>query len=228
MRIAVLAVDPAQCATLCDALNHAGHRCDAFRNAKELLALPGHADYQLLVIDLPTDIPCTALLPPLRRGAAHATPMLLLATAADEDAVLAAMRDGTVDYLVKPARRSELVLRARILLKQAYPGQHETETILFRQYSFDEHNGRVTVAGQPVVLTRKEFDLSLLFFRNMGRPLSRAYLMEAIWSQDTDLPSRTLDTHVSRVRSKLALSTENGFRLAPVYSYGYRLEQIAD
>jgi DNA-binding response OmpR family regulator len=155
-------------------------------------------------------------------------PILLLASSAEEDAVVAAMRAGAVDYLVKPVRRSELALRVRILLKRAYPDQVAAEKIAFRQYTFEEHNGRVTIAGQPIELTRKEFDLSLLFFRNIGRPLSRAYLMEAIWSHDTGIPSRTLDTHVSRVRSKLALGAENGFRLVPVYSYGYRLEQIAD
>jgi len=50
--------------------------------------------------------------------------------------------------------------------------------------------------------------------------------LEAVWASEVEIPSRTMDTHVSRVRSKLQLRPENGFRLAPVYSYGYRLEQI--
>jgi DNA-binding winged helix-turn-helix (wHTH) protein len=75
-------------------------------------------------------------------------------------------------------------------------------------------------------VTHKEFNLALLFFRNIGRPLSRAYIHEAIWVRETAVPSRTMDTHVSRVRNKLQLRPENGFRLVPVYSYGYRLEKL--
>ena len=75
-------------------------------------------------------------------------------------------------------------------------------------------------------MTQKEFSLALLFFRNIGRPLSRAYIHESVWVRENDVPSRTMDTHVSRVRNKLHLRPENGFRLVPVYSYGYRLEKL--
>jgi DNA-binding response OmpR family regulator len=79
----------------------------------------------------------------------------------------------------------------------------------------------------PVDMTHKEFSLALLLFNNLGRPLSRAYILESVWSRDIEIPTRTIDTHISRVRSKLALVPANGYRLAPVYSYGYRLEQVS-
>ena len=100
------------------------------------------------------------------------------------------------------------------------------EHLEFGQYVFETRSARLTIAGELVELTQKEFDLALLLFRNLGRPLSRAYILEAVWSRDIEIPSRTMDTHISRVRSKLHLRPENGFRLAPVYSYGYRLEQM--
>ncbi|MEO8599609.1 MAG: helix-turn-helix domain-containing protein, partial [bacterium] len=96
----------------------------------------------------------------------------------------------------------------------------------FGRYGFEIRRGQLTLDGALIALTKKEFDLALLFFRNINRPLSRATILESVWSSNIEIPSRTIDTHVSRVRSKLHLRPENGFRLTPVYSYGYRLEQV--
>jgi DNA-binding winged helix-turn-helix (wHTH) protein len=87
---------------------------------------------------------------------------------------------------------------------------------------------QLEVDGRPLVLTQKEFDLALTLFRNMGRVLSRQHLLEAIWgsnnSMETALMSRTLDTHVSRVRTLLGLRADNGYRLSAIYGQGYRLD----
>ena len=68
----------------------------------------------------------------------------------------------------------------------------------------------------------------MVLFRNMGRLMSRGHLQEAVWGRSGDLATRTVDTHVSQVRKKLDLRTESGFRVVPVYNYGYRLEQVGD
>ena len=78
----------------------------------------------------------------------------------------------------------------------------------------------------------EEFELALFMFRNTGRLLSRAHLLESVWSPDhtdaKDLPSRTLDTHISKLRSLLGLQPERGFKLVSVYRQGYRLEALND
>jgi len=228
MRIAVLAIDRSQSAFLCESLGQAGHHCHAFSSDTDLLAQLRREDYDLLTIDPPPGHAADTFIAAIRAGVARDIPVLLLASRAEEDAVAAALNTDMVDYVVKPVRRAELAMRVRVLLRRAYPDQEPTESIAFRQYAFETQDGRVTVAGRLIELTRKEFDLALLFFNNLGRPLSRAYILERVWGHDRDIPTRTMDTHVSRVRNKLALHPENGFRLVPVYSYGYRLEQIAD
>lgn len=154
-------------------------------------------------------------------------PLLVLANRSSQDDIIAALAAGANDYLIKPIRRSEFLTRVQIALKRAYPETQTIEQLRFGTYTFEPTTSRVTKGGSAIEVTQKEFELALLLFHHLGRPLSRAYILDAIWSRDTDVPSRTIDTHVSRVRSKLELRPENGFRLAPVYSYGYRLEQLA-
>ncbi|GAA4031854.1 response regulator transcription factor [Actimicrobium antarcticum] len=154
-------------------------------------------------------------------------PVLFMTSRSGEDDIVAGLAAGADDYMIKPIRRGELVARVQALLRRAYPTQNTIEQIQFSQYIFEPRTGRLLANGELIELTQKEFDLALLLFRNLGRPLSRAYILEAVWSRDVEIPSRTMDTHVSRVRTKLKLRPEHGFRLAPVYSYGYRLEQVA-
>jgi DNA-binding response OmpR family regulator len=66
----------------------------------------------------------------------------------------------------------------------------------------------------------------VFLFRNLGRLLSRKHLLEAVWGIEAEISSRSLDTHISRLRGKLGLMPENGYRLSAVYSVGYRLEAV--
>lgn len=224
MRIAVLDSDPDQARLACQVLAAAGHICEWIASGKEFLERMQRENIDLLMID--NQLPDLSGLEVIRATQGR-LPVLLVVGAAEDEIVAALAAGSIVDYVVKPLRRGELTLRVRALLKRAYPGQQTTAVIQFDSYSFETVSGRLTVDGKPIDTTRKEFDLALLFFRNLGRPLSRAYIQENIWPRDADVPSRTMDTHVSRIRNKLGLRPENGFRLVPVYSYGYRLEQLA-
>jgi len=184
--------------------------------------------YDMLVIDWQVpDLSGAEVLRWAREKLPPTLPVLFMTSRSGEDDIVAGLAAGADDYMIKPIRRGELVARVQALLRRAYPSQSAIEQIQFGNYIFESRTGRLTMSGVDIEVTQKEFDLALLFFRNLGRPLSRAYILEAVWSRDVEVPSRTMDTHVSRVRSKLQLRPENGFRLAPVYSYGYRLEQIS-
>jgi DNA-binding response OmpR family regulator len=67
----------------------------------------------------------------------------------------------------------------------------------------------------------------VFLFRNVGNLVSRGHILESVWGRTSDLNTRTVDTHVSRLRSKLGLAPENGWKLTAVYQHGYRLEQVA-
>ncbi|MCA3795093.1 MAG: response regulator transcription factor, partial [Burkholderia sp.] len=120
------------------------------------------------------------------------------------------------------------ILRARIgsLLRRAYPVNAEATVREFDQFRFDVNLKQAYVGDKAVSLTQKEFELALLLFQHLDRPLSRAHILDLVWKQATDIPSRTMDTHISMLRTKLGLRPENGYRLAPIYGYGYRLERV--
>ncbi len=150
----------------------------------------------------------------------------------DNVATLASFtHQGVHDYMVMPLRHQELLLRVQILLQRAYPTsprpKKQARFVQFEHYVFDTRAISLTINGQAIAtpLTKKEFELALLFFNNLNRPLSRAYIQETIWGHETDLPSRTIDTHVSRVRNKLQCNLASNPDLVTVYGYGYCLQQ---
>ena len=229
MRIAVLDHDPAQCDFLCQVLGLAGHACQAFHTGTDLLVQLRKDSHDMLILDWRVADLCGAEVVRRARETLPAdAPVMFLATSSSsgQDDIAAGLAAAADDYMIKPLRRGETLARVQALLRRAYPDQEACEPLQFGKYVFEIRPGRLLLEGAALAVTHKEFSLALLFFRNLGRPLSRAYIHDAVWMCDTALPSRTMDTHVSRVRSKLRLTPENGFRLAPVYSYGYQLEKL--
>lgn len=227
-RIAILDSEAGRLALLTDTLSR--HRCFPCRHSADLPS-PGEAA-DLFLLDLHTlqaqpDAGAALLASAKRAG----IPVLLSAACNETTALEQALQAGANDYLIKPLRPNEVQLRVQILLQRAFPNYHNQHSIRFAQYVFETLSNRLTHNGVTIELTQKEFELALLLFGNLSKPLSRAYIQDAIWSRsldDDELPSRTLDTHISRVRNKLQLKPEHGFRLAPVYGYGYQLDQLVD
>ena len=128
--------------------------------------------------------------------------------------------------MVKPPRRLELLARIGALARRGQP-QQETATLIHPPYEIDTRRRVVSVRGVEVALTQREYELTVFFFRNVGRLVSRGHIEEAVWGRTADVVSRSLDTHLSHLRRKLLLNPANGYRLVPVYNHGYRLESVA-
>ena len=133
---------------------------------------------------------------------------------------------GTILYDGRPfsARRGRI--KTELAVDLPHPRHYTIKT----SPEFMDLKARLTeeirIGEELVSLNSKEFALALLLFENMHRPLSRGYILETLWRADPNLPTRTLDMHVSRIRTKLGLRPENGFRIAAVSGYGYRMERF--
>lgn len=163
-------------------------------------------------------------------AASKARPVvLLLCTPAHQHWLHNLRMAGADDFLVKPVDRQELALRLDLLLLAAQPYEAPPSVVEAGGFMVDLARLRITHPERPgldATLTRKEVELALLFMQHLGRPLSRAFLQERIWGAEPDTPTRTIDTHVSRIRTKLKLHPGNGYQLATVYGYGYQLERL--
>lgn len=227
MRIAVVDDDESIIEFAATALTAAGHSSTGYRNGAALLAALRRQTFDLILLDwnLP-DSSGMELLKSIRDAVSRATAIIMLTSRADKDDVTAALHAGADDYVVKPETASVIVARVEAVLRRAMPTAVQERVLHFGPYAFDRLTERVEVRDEDVALSAKEFQLALTLFENMHRALSRSYLLETIWQSAADLSTRTLDMHVSRIRTKLKLTPENGYRIVAISGYGYRMERF--
>jgi DNA-binding response OmpR family regulator len=228
LRISILEDDPDQLALLKRWLVEDGHDVHGYLAGREALKHAGRESFDLFVLDWQVpDVSGADVLMWLRNNVSRTVPVLFVTVRDSEQDIVFALENGADDYMVKPARRQELLARVHALLRRAYPREEEKH-LSFPPFEIDISRGEILRNGEKIELTPKEFELTVVLFRNVGRLLSRGHLQEAVWGRSGDLVTRTVDTHVSQVRKKLDLRVETGFRVVPVYNYGYRLEQIGE
>lgn len=217
--------DPAQAQVMREWLTSAGHVCHVFETSRPLLAALRRESFDLLLLDWQVpDLSGIEVLRRVRVDLGARVPVLFVTSRDAERDIVEALEAGADDYLVKPPRRLELVSRVHALWRRASGAQAEPTLLDHPPYRLDFAERRAYLDDAPVDLTPKEFEVAWLLFRNLGRLTSRGHLLEAAWGHGAEVTTRTVDSHVSRMRSKLDLRPERGFRLVSVYGYGYRLE----
>jgi DNA-binding response OmpR family regulator len=226
MRIAVIDDDKATASQLVGALLGDGHNCHAFDEASSFLRVLPWEGFDACVVEhhLPA-IDGKRLLGELR-DRKQSLPVLILTPRDAEIEITNAFNNSNSDFLVKPVNLCELRARLKALMGRGAPAATTDMMFEYDRFQFNLKTLEVKDASVPVLMTQKEFQLALLLMGNIGKALSRGDIREAVWGRNIDIPSRTLDTHVSRVRSKLRLRPVGGYLLAPLYSYGYRLENL--
>ncbi len=226
MRIAILEDDPDQLALLRRWIVDDGHDVHGYLSGRETMKQAGRESFDLFMLDWQVpDVSGTEVLAWLRANVSRTVPVLFVTVRDSEQDIVFALENGADDYMVKPVRRQELLARVRALLRRAYPVE-EQKQLSFPPFEIDIQRGEVRKAGTKLELTPKEFELTVTLFRNIGRLMSRGHLQETVWGRTGDLATRTVDTHVSQVRKKLDLRPESGYRVVPIYNYGYRLERL--
>ena len=152
--------------------------------------------------------------------ATESLPVMICTAKTSEIDKILGLELGADDYLTKPYSPRELVLRVKNLLKRAEGNnQAEVERVIIGEITIkkDSHDG--FVAGDKIDLTATEYKLLILLTERMGRVQSREVLLRDVWGYESDIDTRTVDTHVQRLRKKLLTSSEH---IATVRGFGYK------
>jgi phosphate regulon transcriptional regulator PhoB len=149
-------------------------------------------------------------------------PIIMLTAKTDEIDRVVGLELGADDYVAKPFSPKELMARVRAVLRRTRPPAAGT-VLSAGTLRLEPERHQVTVNGDPVPLTPKEFDLLRALLESAGRVLSREYLLNRVWgyARADEIESRTVDVHVRRLRAKLGAE---GQRLTTVKSVGYRFD----
>ncbi|MGN1056373.1 MAG: response regulator transcription factor [Comamonas sp.] len=230
MRIAVLDDDPIFLRLVEATIQKMGHSSILFEKGEELLRAMRRESFDLLIVDwnLP-GLSGIEVVRALREAGGSQLPILFASQRQEEADIVAAFSAGADDFMTKPLRVQELIARVTALMRRAYPDV-STQRLDFEPYRLDPLARTVYLNGQPIELKHREYELAEFLFQNCGRLLSRTHLTEAVWGSMTPTPSRTLDTHASRLRTKLQLGQYHGkgqiYQLSAIYGLGYRLELL--
>ena len=149
-------------------------------------------------------------------------PVMMLTAKGEEVDRIVGLELGVDDYIVKPFSPRELVLRVKAVLRRRSTGAESGDVLAVKDLLLDKERHRVTVKGREVKLTAMEFKLLTLLMERRGRVQDREKLLTDVWGIDAEIYTRTVDTHVRRLRFKLSGA---GDLIETVIGAGYRFRQ---
>ncbi len=159
------------------------------------------------------------------------TPVLMVTAHAEELDKVVRLQTGADDYITKPYSAAEFMARVQATFRRIDALSAQTECVeeparIADDLSIDTRCREVRVRGQLTVLTRKEYDLLLLFARNPGRVYTRAQLLDAVWGYSYEGHEHTIECHINRLRAKIELNPEKPKILCTVWGVGYKFSGL--
>ena len=206
------------------ALGERGYAVSSARTGMDGLhqAVENRPDLVILDLGLP-DVDGTQVLSMLR--AVSDVPVIIASARDDDPSLVGALDAGADDYVVKPYSVRELILRIRALLRRSHRVEGEPSLIRFGRLKIDRDAHRAWVDEAEIGLTALEFRLLHAFLSRRGRVQTRDALLSDVWGIEADVTTRTVDTHVKRLREKLG---DAGAYIETLRGVGYRFKDQPD
>lgn len=207
-------------------LEEEGHQCVYFPSGKEFIHALRRESFDLVILDwVMPEMDGEDVLKWMQEQNINDLPVIFSTQKSSEDDIARILLLGADDYVTKPIRQKEFLARITAVARRFAPPAVQ-EVLECQPYRIDFAKHTVFVNNETVKLTQKEFELVAFLFKNLGRLLSRSHILSSVWGHGDEFNTRTVDTHVSRIRKKLDLDPDKGWRLSAIYHQGYRLEQV--
>jgi two-component system phosphate regulon response regulator PhoB len=205
-------------------LTEAGFRVSEARTGAEALAAVRRSVPDILILDLMLpDLSGTEVCRRLRSEAELADlPIIMLTAKSEEIDRVVGFELGADDYVTKPFSPRELILRVRAVLRRRVQGEVGERPLEHGPLRLEPGTHRCQVGGREVSVTAREFQLLAALMRRPGRVMTRDRLLDEVWGRDITVTSRTIDTHLKRLREKL---NEAGALIETVRGVGYRFAE---
>lgn len=222
MKLLVVEDDDTTGAYIARGLREEGQTVDLVTNGRDALVQATSAEYDVLIVDRMIPEPDGMTLVKALRVAGNQTPVLFLTSLGSVDDRIAGLNAGGDDYLVKPFAFGELSARVAALGRRPHAAQQET-SLRVGDLDLDLLTRKVCRAGKAIDLLPREFALLEHLMRRKGRIQTRTMLLEAVWDISFDPMTNVVETHVSRLRSKVdkPFATE---LIQTVRGAGYRID----
>ncbi len=207
----------------------------AFNLEKEgwrtIIALDGKTGFDLVSAELPDIVILDLMLPEIsgtevckllrKQESTASIPIIMVTAKGEEIDRVVGFEVGADDYLVKPFSARELLLRIKAILRRTAPDVKVDKNLVLGGVTIDPSRHRVTVYKEEIVLTSTEYKLLFTLAERPGRVQSRERLLQDVWGYSSDADTRTVDTHITRLRGKLG---EAGEMIITVRGFGYKME----
>lgn len=226
MRIVILEDDQDQAELLTAWLEEEGHQCTVHADGNAFIRDYSKDSYDLVLLDwMVPNANGIEVLRHLRQHLDAIVPVVFVTQRDAEQDIVKALENGADDYMTKPVRQFETMARVKAIARRVGFGDENTaDHYSYAPYDIDTRLRKISMNGNEVEMTQKEYELAVFLFKNLGRVISRGHLLEMVWGTSSKLNTRTVDTHMSRLRTKLQLDDQENWQLTSVYRHGYRLE----
>ena len=222
-RVLVVEDDEAMAVALRDGFTYEGHDVVVARDGEEGLRLAREGEPELMILDVMLPKMTGLEVCKLLRGEGSELPIIMLTARGQEIDKVLGLKLGADDYVTKPFSFMELMARVEAVLRRTQPGGRGHRSIhTFGDLTVDLDHHEATKGGQPLDLTPREFRLLGYLIEHPGEVVSREQLLDAVWGYDTIPFTRTVDTHIAKLRKKIEDNPADPRLIATVHRLGYK------